>query len=254
MQTVAERTGVHRVEQVMGMAILVDIRDPHVSTDAVDSVFDWFRLVDETFSTYKPGSAICRLGRGDLSVADAPPDVAEVLDRCEALRVETSGYFDARATGELDPSGYVKGWSVERAVASLERAGAKNFAIYAGGDIAVRGRPLPDERWLVGIRHPHLPDQVAAVIAANDLAIATSGAYARGDHVVDPHTGRPPSGLLSMTIAGRDLAKADAYATAAFAMGSAGPSWAAGLDGYEAMAITTDETTLSTPGFPAFDE
>lgn len=234
----------------MGMAILVDVRD-RLDSAVVDRAFDWFRFVDETFSTYKPESEICRLDRGELALVDAHPDVLEVLGRCEELRQETGGYFDARAGGPLDPSGIVKGWSVDRAAGIFEDAGARDFAIYAGGDIVVRGKPLPDERWLVGIRHPHIPDQVAAVVEAKNLAIATSATYARGEHVLDPHSGRPPEGLLSVTIVGPVLATADAYATAAFAMGAArGPGWAAQLDGYEAMAILDDDTVLTTAGFP----
>ena len=95
---------------------------------------------------------------------------------------------------------------------------------------------------------------MAAVVEAGDLAIATSGAYARGDHVLDPHTGLPPTGLLSVTITGPELATADAYATAAFAMGGTrGPAWTAQLDGYEAMSILENKTVLSTPCFPAVD-
>jgi thiamine biosynthesis lipoprotein len=93
-------------------------------------------------------------------------------------------------------------------------------------------------------------DKVAKVVVANDLAIATSGAYARGDHVLDPHTGQPPRGVLSVTITGPDLATADAYATAAFAMGLRGPAWTARLRDYEAMTILADGRVLSTPGFP----
>ena len=89
------------------------------------------------------------------------------------------------------------------------------------------------------------------MVEASDLAIATSGAYARGDHVRNPHTGRPPAGVLSVTIVGPELATADAYATAAFAMGpEEGPHWTARLKGYEAMTILADETILSTGGFP----
>ena len=73
----------------------------------------------------------------------------------------------------------------------------------------------------------------------------------RGRHVVDPHMRRPPSGVLSVTITGPDLATADAYATAAFAMGAErGPHWTARLRGYEAMTILADGRVLSTPGFP----
>ena len=181
------------VEHVMGMGIVVDVRDDVVEEAAVDEVFDWLRFVDDTFSTYKPESEISRIGRGELSQDDAHPEVGDVLERCEQLREDTHGYFDSRADGSLDPSGLVKGWAVDRAAVILEDAGARNFAIYAGGDLIVRGHPSPEDRWHVGIRHPHRADRVAAVVEADDLAIATSGAYARGDHVLDPHTGLPPT-------------------------------------------------------------
>ena len=89
------------------------------------------------------------------------------------------------------------------------------------------------------------------MVEASDLAIATSGEYARGQHVFDPHTGRPPAGVLSVTIVGPDLATADAFATATFAMSEKGPHWTTRLRGYDAMTILSDERVLSTPGFPA---
>jgi thiamine biosynthesis lipoprotein len=104
--------------------------------------------------------------------------------------------------------------------------------------------------WRVGIQHPLERGAVAAVVEASDLALATSGEYARGGHVLDPHTGAPPAGLLSVTISGPDLATADAYATAAFAMGSTvAPHWVARLHGYGALLILSDERVLSTPSF-----
>ena len=83
--------------------------------------------------------------------------------------------------------------------------------------------------------------------------IATSGEYSRGQHVLDPHTRRPPAGVLSVTVVGPDLGTADAYATAAFAMGpDEGPAWAATLRGHEALAILADGRVLSTPGMAAY--
>jgi thiamine biosynthesis lipoprotein len=243
-----------RVEHVMGMPVVVDARDEGLDPSAVDRMFDWLRFVDATFSTYKEDSEISRINRGELAVADAHDDVREVLARCDELRVETRGYFDVRAerAERIDPSGLVKGWSVDRAAAILDAAGARNYAVNAGGDMVLRGGALPDELWRVGIQHPTLRDRVARVVEANDLAVATSGAYARGDHVVDPHTRRPPAGVLSVTITGPVLATADAYATAAFAMGLDAPNWTARLPrGYEAMTILADETVLLTPGFAA---
>jgi FAD:protein FMN transferase len=243
-----------RVEHVMGMPVVVDIRDRDVEATATDRVFDWLHYVDATFSTYKEDSEICRINRGELDVADADEHVREVLARCDELRVETRGYFDvcAERPERLDPSGLVKGWSIDRAAAILDEAGARNYAVNAGGDMVLRGGALPDELWRVGIQHPTIRDRVARVVEANDLAVATSGAYARGDHVIDPHTRRPPVGVLSVTITGPVLATADAYATAAFAMGPDAPRWTARLPrGYEAMTILADETVLSTPGFAA---
>jgi FAD:protein FMN transferase len=238
------------VEQIMGMPIVVDLRDEG-SDDAAADVFDLLGFVDETFSTYRSDSEISRLNRGELELADAHPDVREVLERCEELRVETRGRFDAQYAGTLDPSGLVKGWAVDRAVALLDATGVRNFAVNAGGDMRLRGRPVPEFTWRVGIQHPLQRDRIAAVVEANDLAVATSGAYVRGEHVRDPLSGRAPSGVLSVTITGPDLATADAYATAAFALGEDAPSWTARLRGYEAMTILADETVWTTAGFPA---
>ena len=235
----------------MGMPIVVDVRDA-VADELLDEVFEWFREVDERFSTYKDDSEISRLNRGELAVRDCHPDVRWILARCDELREETGGFFDARYESLLsvDPSGLVKGWSVDRAGELLEAGGVRNYSINAAGDIRTRGGALPDPSWRTGIQHPELLDRIAAVVEGTDLALATSGEYARGRHIVDPHTGLAPEGLLSVTIVGVDLGTADAYATAAFAMGEQGPGWTATLRPYEALCILADGSSLATAGFP----
>jgi thiamine biosynthesis lipoprotein len=231
----------------MGMPIGIDA--PDSDGHDVEAAFDWLRDVDATFSTYRDDSEISRLDRGELAVADCRPEVDEVLTQCLALERATRGYFSVRPAGRLDPSGLVKGWAVAGAAKRLVAAGVRNFCINAGGDIVAHGRPAPDRLWRVGIRHPEDVEQLAAVVGGEDLAVATSATYERGAHIVDPHTGRAPTGLLSVTIVGPDLATADAYATAAFAMGADGPAWTTTLTGYDAMCITSDHRVLSTPAF-----
>ena len=238
---VAEQTA--RVEPVMGIPIGIDVRDD-VDPRALDRAFAYLRWVDATFSTYVPDSELARVDAG----ADPSPPVRAVLTRCDALRRRTDGRFDAHATGRLDPSGFVKGWALEGAAAILADAGARNLCLHAGGDVLVRGERAPGRPWRVGIQHPLRRDRVAAVLAARDLGVATSGAYERGAHIVDPRSGRPPEGVLSVTIAGPDLGTADAYATAAFAMGLEGPAWTATLGDYAALTILADGRVLSTPG------
>ena len=249
---IAALPGLRRVEQIMGLPILIDLRDEHADADLLDRAFAEFRAVDARFSTYRDDSEISRINRGELALADAHADVRDVLARCDELRHETRGFFDLHAASAdtIDPSGLVKGWSVDRVVAILERDGLRDFAVSAGGDVVVRGRALPDDCWRVGIQHPQLRDKLARVVVATDLAIATSGLYARGAHVLDPHTRAAPTGVLSVTITGPDLATADAYATAALAMGERGPAFAARLLGYESMTIFADGRVLSTPRFP----
>jgi thiamine biosynthesis lipoprotein len=232
----------------MGTVITVDVRDTDLPESAMDAVFAWFHDVDATFSTFRIDSEISRLARGELREHQCSPDMREVLALCEEVRRRSDGSFDIRRGGGIDPLGLVKGWSVERASAMFEAAGARNFFINAGGDVVVRGRPEPGRTWRLGIRHPEQADRVAAVLAIRDVAVATSGTYERGDHIVDPRTASPPSGLLSMTVVGPSLTYADAYSTAAFVMGERGAAWVACIDGYDALAITSQHRTVWTPG------
>jgi thiamine biosynthesis lipoprotein len=236
----------------MGIPVGIDVRDDDVDARAVDRAFAHLRAVDATFSPYAASSAVSRLAAGTLASPDAPPEVRAVLGRCERLHAETGGRFDVHATGRLDPSGFVKGWAVDGAVAILRASGARNLCVHAGGDVRVCGERAPGLPWRIGVQHPLERDRVAAVLAAPcDLAVATSGAYERGAHIVDPRAGRPPRGVLSVTVAGPDLGTADAYATAAFAMGRDGPAWTATLRGYEALSILEGGRVLSTPGIAA---
>jgi thiamine biosynthesis lipoprotein len=229
--------GAHRVEVVMGMPISIDLRDPFVPPDALDAAFDELRRADALFSTYRPDSEVFRLGAGLLDPEDCSADVQDVLAQCERLRARTAGYFDAYATGAVDPSGLVKGWAVERAHETLVRAGVRHGCINAAGDVRAWGGRSRGEPWRVGIRDPLHADRLHTVLSLHDGAVATSGAYERGDHIVDPHTGRPARGALSVTVTGPDLAIADAYATALFAWGSSAPDWFTEESGYKAIML-----------------
>lgn len=235
-----------RTEHVMGTAVRVQVRDARHDPQAVDAVFAWMAEVDARFSPWRPDSEVSRIGRGELSPAAAHPHVRAVLRRCEELRAATSGFFDARAAGALDPSGYVKGWAVDRAVDLLAAAGVRDCCVAAGGDLRVLGGP-----WRVGVQHPWRRAATAAVVVLRDAAVATSGAYERGSHVRVPGTGTGATGALSVTITGPRLGEADAYATAALAMGLHGPAWTAGLARHEALTILPGGRVLTTPGWDA---
>lgn len=253
MPSVTRLPGLRRVEQVMGMPVSLHLSDPlpaRALDRLADGVFAWLREVDRRFSTFLPDSEVNRLACGDLALAGCSPDLRAVLDTCADLWRDTEGYFDVYATGQLDPSGFVKGWAVQVASDRLAAAGAVNHCLNAGGDVRVRGHQSPGEPWRVGIRHPWHADQVYCVLEGTDLAVATSGTYERGQHVIDPRRGAPAAGLCSVTVVGTDLGRADAYATAGVAMGRAGLSWLAGLAGYQVTVVADDEATWRSDDLP----
>jgi len=238
------------VEQAMGTVFSFDVRGPGAGTGAgrttLAAAVASLPRADEVFSTYRSDSQLSRLVRGELAVADCDPEVREVLELCESAERLTDGWFSARYAGPLDPTGLVKGWAVERAARMMASAG-DSVCLNGGGDIQLLGGP-----WRVGIAHPLRPGELATVVgtASGELAVATSGPAERGCHILDPRTGAHPEGALaSVTVVARSLTDADAWATAAFAMGGRARDWLERLPGAEGFAITNDGSTWQTAGF-----
>lgn len=248
----------HHVEAVMGTTVSIDVVDS-LDLSVVDRLVRWFHEVDEVFSPYKPDSIVSRIGRGEIgpSASELSGDVLEVLHRCEQLVAETDGIFDVWRLPSpngtrFDPCGYVKGWSVQRAAYLLEQQGCRHFCLNAGGDIVLAGRNHDGGPWSLGIRHPDDPQRLAMVLSAEGpLAVATSGSYERGAHIIDPRDGRPVTDLASVTVVGPSLADADAYATTLYVMGLPGLEWLQRHRGYGGCVITRDDEVYTTAEFDA---
>lgn len=243
-----------RTEAVMGTVVTFTVRPGLAGADAVatglDAAVQLLRSVDETFSTWRPDSPVSRLRRGELVLGDAPAEVREVLRLCRLARAGTAGWFDPWAMpGGVDPTGLVKGWAAERASAVLRAAGVGGALVNAGGDLAGFGGPDRGGRWVVGVRHPWRPDHLACVLAV-EAAVATSGPYERALQLVDPRTGRAPTGVASATVTGPSLSFADAYATALAVGGDDVLDVLAGLDGYDAYLVRDDGSEAWTDGMP----
>ena len=206
---------------------------------------------EEVFSVFRPQSPMSQVRRGELTVAEAPPEVAEVLALCRRLRGLTDGWFDPWALpGGVNPTGLVKGWAAARALAELEAAGVPAAMINAGGDVAVYGEPEDGQPWRVGVRHPQAADELLCVAEIRGRgAVATSGTYERGAHLLDPRRRAPAASLLSATVIGADLTFADTLATAVFVSGGELLGRVAQL-GYHALIVAADGRLSASPGFP----
>ncbi|WP_406210760.1 FAD:protein FMN transferase [Kitasatospora sp. NBC_01560] len=234
----------------MGTVFSIVVRDPGPDTAAaLRRVADRLHRIDAVFSPYRADSAISRLDRAELRPDACAPEVRAVLAACREVAAETDGYFTDRPDGRLDPSGWVKGWAVEEAARLLRAAGSTEFCVSGGGDVQTSGGP-----WRIGVAHPLRAGRLAAVLGGSGLAVATSGTAERGAHIRDPHTGLPATGLASLTLVtgpGTGLARTDAWATAAFAMGpDRALAWVSGRPGVEALAVLPDGTKRWTDGLP----
>ena len=235
---------------VMGTIVGFGSPDP-LPAAAVEEATRVLREADRVFSTWDPDSPVSRWRSGRVRLDQLDPDAAdqihEVLGRCALARHLTRGAFDPWAMpGGVDPTGLVKGWAAERALRTLERGGANNVIVNAGGDIVVAGT-CAGSAWRVGVRHPFEHEALTAVVDVA-AAIATSGDYERPEQLIDPASGRSSSAVASATVIGPHLDLADALATG---LAVAGPSLLPAVDelpGYEAYLICKQRRHYATPG------
>lgn len=237
----------------MGMPITVDIAGGSGAT-LVEAVFDYFEHVDRRFSTYRTDSEISAINRGDLPIRDWSAEMMEVMALAAQTKAQTDGYFDIRnPDGSLDPSGIVKGWAIRNAAGIVRRAGVGDFFIEAGGDIQSRGRNASGLDWSVGIRNPFNAEEIIKIVYPRGHGVATSGTYARGQHIYNPlGAGDPITEIVSLTVIGSDVLEADRFATAAFAMGREGIVFLEQAPGLEGYVVDSNSRAMPTSGFGAF--
>lgn len=245
----------HHEEQVMGTVVTIDLySDSGPSAVDLSPLLNRARAIlqhaDNVFSTWKLDSPMSRIRRKEITSAQAPPEVAEVLQLCGTARELTDGWFDPWAMpGGVDPTGYVKGWAAQQAADALASPAITGAIVNAAGDIASFGGVARTRPFRFGIVDPLAPGRIASVVELSG-ALATSGTYERGHHLFDPNARRTVARVASATVSGPDLGLADALATAVAVAGEEGLQFVHRLDGYQALTISFEGTMQWTPGFP----
>ena len=201
-------------------------------------------LAAETEGAFDPtvGPIVARYGFGPIS--GGPGGAA-------LLALEGDGLRKARADLTLDLCGIAKGHALDRVVAALDALGHEGFLVELGGEVFARGAHPEGRPWQVGVEGAEAGLVRLATLA--DTAAATSGdtvqGYALGrrryGHIIDPKTGAPASeSLASVTVFHPSAARADALATALFAMGRERAHAFAETRGLDTLLLAREGTRL----------
>ncbi|MFY9866773.1 MAG: FAD:protein FMN transferase, partial [Trebonia sp.] len=130
---------VRHAEHVMGTVVSFDVPGSACHDGSLEAAIRWLHWVDRVFSPYRADSDVSLLARAEVTVDACAPEMAEVLAACAVVRDLSCGYFTVAPGGQFDPSGYVKGWAVERAAALLAGAGSADHVVNGGGDVQCAG-------------------------------------------------------------------------------------------------------------------
>jgi thiamine biosynthesis lipoprotein ApbE len=245
-------------EHVMGTSLDLAVR----ARDASDAVRAERAMLDEIdrlcsiLSTYDPNSEISRHVRSPSTRCS--PELEDVLDAYNGWETGTGGAISCRAAGpdrELNVDALGKAYVIDRAATAIRRAvpALKGLLLNAGGDL-VAWRAPDDALTVADPFAAHDNGAPLARVALTTGAVATSGTYARGRHILDPRTGLPAPGVVSATVIARDCVTANALATAICVSGpAAGFALVTRTTGAEALVVDRDGTLHRSHGFAGFE-
>ncbi len=211
--------------------------------DAVEVDEETSRLLDIAFAAYGRSDGLFDITSGVLRTVwnnerkrvPSAPEIAAAL-RCVGLcKVEwRPPWLTFTEPGmQMDFGGIGKEYAADLVVRKLVQHGISSGVVDLGGDLMVLG-PHPDgEPWRIGIRDPHQPDTAIATLFVKRGGIASSGNYERFwefggkryGHILDPRTGWPVEGPLSVTVAAESCLEAGLTATIAMLKGEEGATW-----------------------------
>lgn len=128
---------------------------------------------------------------------------------------------------QIDLGGIGKGYAVDMALRVLKGNRIHSALINFAGNIYAYGTPPGKDSWVIGLQHPRMSEGLLGSFEIRDKAVSTSGDYEkfftingeRYSHIIDPRTGYPVKGIVSVTIVTDNATRADALSTGVFVLG-----------------------------------
>lgn len=128
---------------------------------------------------------------------------------------------------KLGLGGIGQGYIADKIKSLLFSKGCLSGIINVSGDINAWGKQPDGKPWTVGIVNPVNKNKIFATFPLTDSAVETSGSYEkfvvfngkRYSHIIDPRTGYPATGIVSVSVFAKQTEIADALATGIFVLG-----------------------------------
>jgi thiamine biosynthesis lipoprotein len=143
----------------------------------------------------------------------------------EVVRIPTKARAKAAAL-DLDLGAVGKGYALDAALAVLRDWEVGNVLLHAGTSTALAAGPGPGKRkagrgWPVGAGSVGGTTAGPGRVHLRDRALSGSGTEVKGEHIIDPRTGRPARGHRAAWTSHPSAAAADALSTAFMVMTTA---------------------------------
>ena len=154
--------------------------------------------------------------------------------------------------------GIGKGYAAEMARRLLIQRGVKSGVVNAAGDLTVWGYQPNGKPWTIGIADPGSAKHPFSYLDITDMAVATSGNYEkyaeingkRYSHIINPKTGYPATGLVSVTVFGPATEMCNAFSTSLMVMGKdAGLALLSSYEDYSCIIVSDKGKLYTSPGF-----
>jgi thiamine biosynthesis lipoprotein len=220
-----------QISQVNQNAGIVPIKVNNEVFELVERALKISKLTDGAFDiSYASMDKIWKFD-GSMKEMPTPEAIKKSVERIgyEKIILDTKNktIFLKDAGMKLGLGGIGQGYIADKVKEVLQAKGCTAGIVNVSGDINTWGSQIDGKPWTVGIVNPVNKNKVFATFPLIDSAVETSGSYEkyvtfnniRYSHIIDPRTGYPATGVVSVSVFAKQTEIADALATGVFVLG-----------------------------------
>lgn len=197
-----------------------------------------------------------RLKEGKVPTDEEIARVRPLVNYRNIIMDKKASTLFLKKKGMIMDLGGMKGYIADRVADLMKRRGINNALIALAGDIWALGVREDGKPWRIGVQHPREKDKTLTVLELSDKYVCTSGDYERFvirekkryHHIIDPRTGKPSTGVISVTLMGKEGAVIDTLAKVPFILGPEEGMKIVRRLGAEAIIVDDQGKVTSTDG------